>query len=70
MHRSPATKVGQDYRGKGVHQAARIANEAHGGEILASWHTAQPCKFAVSEPREVTLKGVTEPVQVVSINWR
>lgn len=70
VHRSAATKVGQDYRGKGVHQAARIANEAQGGEILASWQTAQACKFAISEPREVTLKGVAQPVQVVSVNWR
>ena len=70
VHRSPATKVGQDYRGKGVHQAARIASEAQGGEILASWQTAQACKFGVSEPREVTLKGVAQPVQVVTISWR
>jgi len=43
---------------------------AGGGEILASWHTVQPCKFTVSEPRPVNLKGITEPVQVVSVSWR
>jgi len=70
LHQAAATKVGLAYRGKGVHEAARIAAEAQGGEVLASWHTAQPCKFAISEPREVSLKGITEPVQVVSISWR
>jgi len=70
VHRAPATRVGFDYRGKGVHQAARIAAVAQGGEVLASLHTAQPCKFVVSEPRAVTLKGVAEPMQLVSVTWR
>lgn len=70
VHRAPASRVGLDYRGKGVHQASRIAAAATGGEILASWQTAQPCKFPVSEPREVTLKGIAQPIQVVSISWR
>ncbi|HET9847105.1 MAG TPA: adenylate/guanylate cyclase domain-containing protein [Candidatus Dormibacteraeota bacterium] len=70
VHRSPATRVGKDYRGKGVHHAARIADVGQGGEIVASLATAQPCKFAISEPREVALKGVSQPVQVVTIAWR
>jgi class 3 adenylate cyclase len=70
LHQTAATKVGLAYRGKGVHEAARIAAEGQGGEVLASWHTAQPCRFATSEPREVSLKGITEPVQVVSISWK
>src|SRR2546425_1930953 len=70
VHRAAASRVGLDYRGKGVHQAARIASMAAGGEILASWQTAQPCTFPVSEPREVSLKGIAQPMQVVAINWR
>jgi len=70
IHQAAATRVGLDYRGKGVHEAARIAAEAQGGEVLASWHTVQPCKFALSEPREVSLKGIAQPVQVVSVSWR
>ena len=70
IHRAAASRVGLDYRGKGVHEAARIAALAAGGEILASWHTAQPCKFPVSEPREVSLKGIAQPMQVVAISWR
>jgi class 3 adenylate cyclase len=69
IHRAPAPRVGLDYRGKGVHQAARIAAVAEGSEILASWQTAQPCKFEVSEPRAVDLKGIADPIQVVSIAW-
>ena len=70
VHRAPASKVGLDYRGKGVHQAARIAGVAEGSEILASWQTAEPCKVEHSEPRPIILKGIAEPVQVVSITWR
>ena len=70
VHQAAASRVGLDYHGKGVHEAARIAGEAKGGEVLASWHTAQPCNFALSEPREVSLKGIAQPVQVVSVSWR
>jgi class 3 adenylate cyclase len=70
LHQTTATRVGLAYRGKGVHEAARIGGAAQGGEVLASWHTAQPCKFALSEPRELSLKGIAEPFQVVSISWR
>jgi class 3 adenylate cyclase len=70
LHRAAATRVGLDYHGKGVHEASRIAALAGGGEVLASWHTAQPCTYALSEPREVSLKGIAEPVQVVSVSWR
>jgi class 3 adenylate cyclase len=70
VHQAAATRVGLDYRGKGVHAAARIAAEAQGGEVLASWLTAQPCKFALSEPRELSLKGIAQPVQVVRVSWR
>ncbi|HKX09431.1 MAG TPA: adenylate/guanylate cyclase domain-containing protein, partial [Stellaceae bacterium] len=61
VHQTAATKVGLAYRGKGVHEASRIAAAAQGGEVLASWHTAQPCKFTLSEPREVSLKGLAQP---------
>jgi len=70
VHEAVATRAGLDYRGKGVHEAARIAAEALGGEVLASWHTAKPGTFTYSEPRLVSLKGIAEPVQVVSISWK
>lgn len=70
VHQTTATRVGFDYHGKGVHHAARIAAAANGGEVLASLQTAQAGKYAASEPRTVTLKGVAEPMQLVSITWR
>ena len=61
----------KDFRGKGVHEAARIAALADGGEIVASKATVGPdSQYPVTEPRAVSLKGISEPVEVVSIDWR
>ena len=72
LHAAEATRRGRDYAGKGVHQAARIAALAEGGEILASQETLAeaPVRFSASEPRSVSLKGISEPVPVVAIEWR
>jgi class 3 adenylate cyclase len=69
VHAADATQVGRNFTGKGVHEAARIAALAGGGEILASIQTVTP-GFSVSEPRSVTLKGIAEQVEVVSVEWR
>jgi class 3 adenylate cyclase len=68
VHASDATQVGRDFKGRGVHEAARIAALAEGGEIVASKQTATG--YPSSEPRSVTLKGISEPVEIVSIDWR
>jgi class 3 adenylate cyclase len=70
LHASDATQVGANFRGKGVHEAARIAALAGGGEVLASKDTVAGTRFGHSEPRAVTLKGITEPVEVVTVDWR
>jgi class 3 adenylate cyclase len=71
LHASGASQVGTSFRGKGVHEAARIAALAEGGEIVASSATVGPdSPYRESEPRTVTLKGISEPVDVVSIDWR
>jgi class 3 adenylate cyclase len=70
VHASDATQVGKNFRGKGVHEAARIAALADGGEILASASTAAGTRYPLSEPRSVTLKGISEPMEVVLIDWR
>lgn len=70
LHASEAAQVGQDYRGVGVHEAARIGALAGGGQIVASRTTIGTAStYAVSEPRQVTLKGISEPVEVVDIDW-
>lgn len=71
LHASEAAQVEGDFRGRGVHEAARIAALADGGEIVASKATVgEGLQYPVSEPRTVTLKGLSEPVEVVSVDWR
>jgi class 3 adenylate cyclase len=70
VHASEATQVAQNFRGKGVHEAARIAALAEGSEILASQVTAAGTRYQASEPRTVTVRGIAEPLEIVSINWR
>jgi len=70
VHASGATQVGRNFSGKGVHEAARIAALADGDEILASRATAADGRFPVSEPRMETLRGTSEAMEIVSVNWR
>ncbi|MGQ0668077.1 MAG: adenylate/guanylate cyclase domain-containing protein [Actinomycetota bacterium] len=71
LHATEATRSGDRYLGRGVHVAARIGALAEGGEILASRDTlADLERIAGSGSREVMLKGVAEPVVLVSIDWR
>ncbi|MGH8993221.1 MAG: adenylate/guanylate cyclase domain-containing protein [Acidimicrobiia bacterium] len=71
VHQAEATREGNDYQGRGVHEAARIAALAVGGEILASRSAiGSVAGLSASEPRPVTLKGLSEPVEVVAIRWQ
>ena len=70
LHSVEATRKGQDYGGRGVHEAARIAALAGAGEILASSEVigAARARFPISETKKMELKGVSEPVAVASID--
>lgn len=72
LHAAEAQKHDGAYRGKGVHAAARIAALAEAGEILASRDTIEsaPPGVTLSAPRPVTLKGLSEPLEVVTLGWR
>lgn len=73
IHEAEASREKGDYAGRGVHVAARIGDMADKEEILVSGDlldAAGRVPYQVSNPREVTLKGVAEPVQVRSIEWR
>jgi class 3 adenylate cyclase len=72
LHAGEATRRGQDFGGGQVHKAARIAALAEGGEILVSEETVAVVDggFQVREFRDVTLKGIPEPVRVGSLEWR
>src|SRR5438477_455679 len=73
LHSAEATRHGRDYRGQGVHVAARIGAAASSEEILVSSDVlgqAPQTRFKVSEPRVLTLKGVREPIEVRVVDWR
>ncbi len=71
VHTAEATRRGSDYSGVGIHVAARIAALAEGGEVLASAETANAANAScpIVDPRPVTLKGVSMPVDVVTLAW-
>ncbi len=69
LHASDATSVGGDFHGKGVHEAARIAALGGAGEIVASVVTVGEA-HRTSGPRSVPLKGLSEPIEVVNVDWR
>ena len=69
-HTAEATSLGENYRGKGVHVAARIGALGGGEEIIASLETVSALTgVRTSEPRSEQLKGISEPVDVVTVDW-
>ncbi len=71
LHASQVVQTGGKYKGKGVHEAARIGAMAEGGEIIISSETlaAVPPRFSATNPRTVTLKDVSQPVTIYTLNW-
>jgi class 3 adenylate cyclase len=73
VHAALATRRGEDFSGAEVHKAARVAALAEGGEILVTSDTAAAAEgegFALSQPRNVSLKGIPGTIEVVAIEWR
>ncbi len=72
LHTGEPVKENDDFYGTQVTQAARIGNEANGGEILVSALlkelTAAGGDIAFSEARELDLKGLGKQ-QVFSVDW-
>jgi class 3 adenylate cyclase len=69
LHASDAQQVGMNFRGKGVHEASRIAGLASAGQIVASLSTVGESYRAVGVRSEI-LKGLSEPIEVVTVDWR
>jgi class 3 adenylate cyclase len=69
VHAATTSQGGGRYRGLGVHEASRIAALAGPDEIVASRATV-PAGFSASEGREVTVKGISNPIVIVTIGWR
>ena len=63
----------EDFYGKHVVLASRVASEARGGEILVSSLlkelTESAGEFAFGEAREVALKGLSGMQQVIPVSW-
>lgn len=72
VHTADVNRQGLDYTGRGIHEAARIGALAEAGEILASTTTLSRTgsRFRSAAPRAVTLKGIADPVEVATIDWR
>jgi class 3 adenylate cyclase len=71
VHAAEASRAGETYTGMGVHVAARIGALAGGGEILASASTVEGLEgLELDDRRPASLKGVSEPVEVLSVRWR
>lgn len=71
IHTTEANERGGNFIGKGVHVAARVGADASGGEILASRATLEASRASTptSSPRSVELKGLSDPLEVVTIDW-
>ena len=73
LHTGEALKDADKFFGKTVILAARIADQARGGEILVSsllkelTQTAGDIRFG--ESREVELKGISERQRVFRVEW-
>lgn len=61
-----------DYGGQGVHVAARVGALAGAREIAVTSETLEgvAATFRRSAPRTEVLKGFTEPVEIVTVDWR
>ena len=73
LHTGEAIKDADDFFGRNVIYAARIADEAEGGEILVSSLvkelTESGGEFEFENGREVALKGLSGTGKVYSVDW-
>jgi len=73
LHTGEVTKTGRDYFGLNVAVAARVADEAEGGEILVSSavrnRAAQADGVHYGKGRRVRLKGISEAETLYPIRW-
>ncbi|HEV2035359.1 MAG TPA: adenylate/guanylate cyclase domain-containing protein [Candidatus Dormibacteraeota bacterium] len=69
IHATSASHSSGRYRGRGVHEASRIASLAGPDEIIAS-RASVPPEFSVTDPKTVTVKGISRPLEVVTVDWK
>ena len=72
LHTAEVSRTADNYRGLGVHIAARISALGGRDEIVVSrgtWETVGPVPLRATAPRPVKLKGVKDAVEVVTVDW-
>jgi class 3 adenylate cyclase len=73
LHTGEATQEADDFFGKAVVLAARIAAEARGSEILVSSLvrelTESTGEFAFEAPTETELKGLSGMYRLSAVRW-
>jgi len=73
MHCGMVIREGDDFYGRTVIVAARVANEAEGDEVLVTDAVAESAgtdAVVFEQPREVALKGLPGPHRVHRARWR
>ena len=70
VHTGPAIRRGQDFFGRNVVVAARVAAQAAGGEILVTEQLrAAAAAPEAAQPRELALKGLEGTQRVHAVAW-
>ena len=72
LHAGEVIKEGEDFFGRNVIMAARVASQAHGGEILASSvlkALVEGSNVSWGEQRTVELKGLSGDHEIWPVNW-
>ncbi len=72
VHQAEVLRRGDEYAGKGIHTAARIAAIGGANDIVASVQTLDNSKLdlTASAPQSLQLKGLSTRVDVVTVEWR
>ena len=72
LHAGEVIKEGEDFFGRNVIMAARVASHAHGGEILASSvlrALVQGSDITWGDKRTVALKGLSGEHEIWAVDW-
>ena len=71
LHTAEVSERSGDFSGRGVNTAARVGSAAAGDEILVTQAALDAAGdgFDARESRELTLKGLSDPVAVASVDW-
>jgi class 3 adenylate cyclase len=72
VHTGPALEKGGDLFGRNVALAARVADQARGGEILVTAEVSEAAEaedLVFADPREVELKGLPGSHALVAVAW-